>query len=247
MTDRVLIVDDEPHIRRVMRMALERDGYEVCEAADGVTGLEQFGDGSKCSAVVLDQRMPGIDGLETLRRIKARSSVAPVVMVTAYGSVQLAVDAMKLGATDFLQKPMTPDALRRTVRSAVQTRPAIAEPEEYLRPQPPISRVTMNGFRLWQNPPTPGKTPHQRTFTVETLDGQVETVTVEIAPTALAASKRVCRRDFPVAGGFWNCQAEKALCACLWTTGRIPTGNHVIMAELDADALDVARRWEGDD
>ena len=119
MAQRILIIDDEDHIRQVMRLTLEAAGYEAGEAADGPRGLEAFGDGSTWDAVLLDQKMPGMDGLETLRHIKDRQAGARVIMVTAFASIELAVDAMKLGATDFVRKPMTPEILRNAVTAAL--------------------------------------------------------------------------------------------------------------------------------
>ncbi len=248
MSARVLIVDDEPHIRRVMRMTLESAGYEVAEAADGTAGLEKFGDGSKCAAVVLDQRMPGMDGLETLRRMKARSPHAPIVMVTAYASVQLAVDAMKLGATDFMQKPMTPDVLRKTVRSAVQSYP-VSDTSGETDPlsRPGVSRMTMNGFRIWPDRDLNPETPLARQFAVETPDGSLETVLLEISPEAVQVAERMARRRFPALGEFWTCLAEKALSAHLWTAGEIPSGGRLRVCELDPTALEMAMRWDGQD
>src|SRR5213593_815567 len=100
MSKRILIIDDEEHIRRMMRFTLEAAGYAVGEAADGPAGLAIYGDGSNWDGVILDQRMPGMDGLEVLERIKKIDSHARVVMSTAYASIELAVDAMKLGASD---------------------------------------------------------------------------------------------------------------------------------------------------
>src|SRR5690349_24220089 len=119
MSERILIIDDEEHIRRMMRLTLEAAGYEVSEAKDGADGLRLFGDGSAWDAVVLDQRMPGMDGLETLRQLKQLNVHSHVVMATAYASIELAVDAMKLGATDFVRKPMTPEVLRNAVTAAL--------------------------------------------------------------------------------------------------------------------------------
>ena len=116
---RVLVVDDEEHLRRVMRLTLEASGYDVAEASDGEAALRLFGDGESFDAVLLDQRMPGLDGLETLRRMKTRNADACIIMVTAYATVELAVDAMKLGATDFVRKPMTPETLRHAVAAAL--------------------------------------------------------------------------------------------------------------------------------
>src|SRR5258705_13997366 len=118
MNKRVLIIDDEEHVRQMMRLTLEAAGYQVHEAKDGPEGLRLFGDGVDWDVVVLDQRMPGMDGLETLRRLKLSDPGARIVMATAYGSIELAVDAMKLGASDFLRKPMTPEPLRNSVAAA---------------------------------------------------------------------------------------------------------------------------------
>ena len=123
MSKRILIIDDEENIRRVTRLTLQAAGYEVGEASDGERGIENFGDGSRWDAVLLDQRMPGMDGLETLRLINERDPTARVIMSTAYASIELAVDAMKLGATDFVRKPMTPEILRNSVAAALSKQP----------------------------------------------------------------------------------------------------------------------------
>ena len=125
MSRRILIIDDEENIRRVTRLTLQAAGYEVGEAGDGERGLEAFGNGSAWDAVLLDQRMPGMDGLETLRQIKERQPDARVIMSTAYASIELAVDAMKLGATDFVRKPMTPEILRNAVAASLSKQPSI--------------------------------------------------------------------------------------------------------------------------
>src|SRR2546426_2031945 len=121
MSQRTLIIDDEPHVRHMMRLTLETAGYEVGEAADGSQGLAAFGNGAAWDVVLLDQKLPGIEGLDVLRRIKERAPTARVIMVTAFASIELAVEAMKLGATDFMRKPMTPEIVRNTVASALTT------------------------------------------------------------------------------------------------------------------------------
>src|SRR5574341_1833728 len=177
----ILVIDDEDHIRGVMRMTLEAAGYEVGEAADGPRGLEAFGDGSTWEAVLLEQRMPGMDGLETLRRMKKRRADARVIMITAYASIELAVDAMKLGATDFVRKPMTPEIVRNAVTAALARSAAVtmaappARSEQALAPpHPPITRLTLNGFRLWRAPEAPSTQspePAKRLFIVQHPDG----------------------------------------------------------------------------
>src|SRR5678816_4093041 len=128
MSKRILIIDDESHIRRMMRLTLETAGYEIAEAEDGNAGIQLYANGTEWDGVVLDQRMAGIDGLETLRQLKSRDANARVVMVTAYASIELAVDAMKLGATDFVRKPMTPETLRNAVAAALSKQRVSAAP-----------------------------------------------------------------------------------------------------------------------
>lgn len=126
----ILIVDDEPNVRLMLRTALESSGYRVAEAVDGLAAIEQLSASAGAFAMlVLDLRMPRLDGMETLRRIRERRDPTPVVMLTAHGSVPDAVAAMKLGAIDFLAKPVTPAQLRAIVAEVIDRNieiPAIA-------------------------------------------------------------------------------------------------------------------------
>jgi CheY-like chemotaxis protein len=117
---RILIIEDEPHIRETIQIALETDGYEAETAVDGVEGLARFGTGESWDLVLLDQRMPGMDGTEVLRSIRERTRAVPVVLITAYGSVGLTQDALAHGARAFLTKPISAGELRRVVREIVQ-------------------------------------------------------------------------------------------------------------------------------
>ena len=129
-TKRVLIVDDEPNVRLMLETTLSSVGYDVTAVGDGQSALDRL----SCKRpdydlVLLDLLMPRMDGMELLRQLRALGDVIPVVILTAHGSIPEAVEAMKLGAIDFLTKPTTPDALRRVVaevieRHAVPTAPA---------------------------------------------------------------------------------------------------------------------------
>ena len=256
MRKRVLVIDDEDHIRRVMRMTLEAAGYEVGEAADGPRGLEAFGVGSAWDAVLLDQRMPGMDGLETLRRMKERRADARVIMITAYASIELAVDAMKLGATDFVRKPMTPEIVRNAVTAALarpattsMTAPPVAAEPVPVAGYPPITRLTLNGFRLWLAPDVPGAQPldpAKRLFIVQHPDGREQEVVVEIEPAAVGLVERAAGRSLPLENSFWTWEAEHALNNFLWNEGKVPPGGKLTIARMDSDDLQVATRWGGD-
>jgi DNA-binding response OmpR family regulator len=115
----VLIVDDEPNIRLMLRTALQSTGYRVLEAADGLAALSLLRR-TRCDLVLLDLRMPKVDGLWALYRLRERGDTTPVVVLTAHGSIPDAVTAMRLGAIDFLTKPMTPDELRAVVSAALR-------------------------------------------------------------------------------------------------------------------------------
>jgi DNA-binding response OmpR family regulator len=102
----------------MLRTTLESVGYKVVEAEDGVRALERLRVES-CDLILLDLLMPKMDGMELLRRLRADGSAVPSVILTAHGSIPEAVEAMKLGAIDFLAKPITPDALRGVVAEVI--------------------------------------------------------------------------------------------------------------------------------
>jgi len=119
MSTKILIVDDEPNVRLNYRITLETEGYEVFEAESSASALQQFLEHSFAVAV-LDMRMPGMDGLEMLAKMREVGITVPAMIVTAYSDVPHAVKAMKLGAIDFLQKPLRPEELRRIVAEIVK-------------------------------------------------------------------------------------------------------------------------------
>jgi DNA-binding response OmpR family regulator len=242
---KLLIIDDEPHIRQMMRLTLEAAGYQVDEAVDGQAGLNRFGDGHDYDAVLLDQRMPGLDGLETLQQIKKRAPDACVVMVTAYASIELAVDAMRLGATDFLRKPMTPATLRSATAAALADQPA--------RPikAPPASRsfdiavLTMNGFQILRSADAPPPTSTEHVFRVRhVVDGAEFTVTVAIDREAVERVARLTHHRLEPGGAFWRLQAERLLSAYVWSEGKAPDDGRLTVRDVSRDDLDVAARWE---
>jgi CheY-like chemotaxis protein len=114
----ILVTDDESNIRMMFRTALEAEGYRVAEAGNGRDALAAIENESP-DLVVLDLNMPVMDGMAVLERLKemAPAHAPRVVILTAYGSIPTAVKATRLGAVDFLEKPITPSELRQTVRS----------------------------------------------------------------------------------------------------------------------------------
>ena len=249
MKKRILIIDDEEHIRRMMRLTLEAAGYEVGEAADGTEGAEIFDDGSNWLLVVLDQRMPGKDGLETLRELKQRNPNARVVMATAYASIELAVDAMKLGATDFVRKPMTPEVLRNAVAAALSKPPPTPivpalSSTPATAPQPSIQTVTMNGFTILDDNEAAATNEYQRRFVVVTPNGERHDVLVEIQTEPIAYVQRMTGRQLAPDNSFWTVQARRLLSDFLWNEGKAPPMHRIVLKSLDPEKLPVAARWQ---
>ncbi len=123
---RVLVVDDEPALRLMVGAVLRDEGWEVAEAASAEAALDML-PGAAPDVILLDMRMPGMDGLEALGAIRAKSPGVPVVMLTAYGTVGSAVDAMKRGAFDYLTKPADNDELVAVLGKAHEYSRLIAE------------------------------------------------------------------------------------------------------------------------
>lgn len=119
--ERLLIVDDEKNIRLTVRYTLEPLGYEVDSAVNGEEGLRKVQE-EKYNLVLLDLRMPGMEGLQVLRQIARTQADVPVAILTAHGTIENAVEAMKLGAIDFIRKPFSPEELRQLVTSILERR-----------------------------------------------------------------------------------------------------------------------------
>ncbi|HEX4990477.1 MAG TPA: sigma-54 dependent transcriptional regulator [Candidatus Binatia bacterium] len=115
----ILVVDDDPYIQEALGDRLESLGYRVARASDGKQALELI-DHQDPQMVFLDIEMPGMKGLDVLREIRAREKDFPVVMITAYGSVDLAVEAMKEGAYDFIPKPFKANHIALVVEKAME-------------------------------------------------------------------------------------------------------------------------------
>ena len=121
MKFRLLVVDDEKNIREGLAAGLELDGHEVVTAADGSEGLKRFLRGD-IDLVISDLRMPGLSGTEMLEKIEAEIPGTPVILLTGHGTVETAVEAMRLGAWDFLTKPINIDHLSFLVKQALANR-----------------------------------------------------------------------------------------------------------------------------
>src|SRR5881394_2168592 len=128
---RVLVVDDEENIRLVLKTLLKRHGYDVEVADSGESALalvDSFGP----DVILTDVRMPKMNGLDLLATLKAKQNPATVIVMSAYGSVDLALEAMKAGAYDYVAKPFKPDEILLTLRKA-EEREALRRENRQLR------------------------------------------------------------------------------------------------------------------
>jgi DNA-binding response OmpR family regulator len=128
-TQRILVVDDEKNIRLTLAQALESSGLLVQTAGNGEEALQKLSK-ADFNLILLDLKLPGMDGLEVLRRIRQSRPKLRVIIITAHGTIEYAVEAMKSGAVDFLRKPFSPDEIRAIVQR-VLARP---DPEEKASP-----------------------------------------------------------------------------------------------------------------
>ena len=128
---RILVVDDEPLMREYVEEALQRAGYAVVTASNGADGLKHF-EKQPTDLVVTDLKMSGMTGLDVVRAVVAHTPGTPVIVMTAYGTIETAVDALKSGAVDYILKPFTPDAIEIAVARALEHARLKAE-NQYLR------------------------------------------------------------------------------------------------------------------
>jgi len=132
---KVLIIDDEEPIRKILGMYLRSKGYEVVTAADGREGIKVF-QKARAPIVLTDIRMPGMDGIEVLERIKHISPETEVIVVTGHGDMDLAIKALQLDASDFITKPVGNEALSIALKRAeerLDTRRMLKASHEYLQ------------------------------------------------------------------------------------------------------------------
>jgi len=131
MGKKILIIDDEKLMREYLEETLKRLDYKVTTARDGAEGLEKVIEGSY-DLVITDIKMPKVGGMEILRKVKEVAPTTDVIMMTAYGTIESAVEAMKVGAYDYLSKPFSPDAIEVLVEKAFAWQKILLE-NEYLK------------------------------------------------------------------------------------------------------------------
>ena len=114
----IVVVDDDPTVRDVVREMLKAEGYEVTVVSDGASAIRVVKE-TPVQAVITDLKMPGMDGIEILERVSQLDSQIACIVMTGYGTIDIAVQAMKAGAFDFVTKPLHVDAVSAVVKKAL--------------------------------------------------------------------------------------------------------------------------------
>lgn len=122
----ILLADDDASLRRVLEFQLRETGYEVLSAGDGLAALELF-TRRDVRCLITDLRMPGLSGLELLRRVQAVNKDVPVIVITAFGDIEIAVEAMRAGAFDFITKPFNREQIQFTIAKALAYGATVSE------------------------------------------------------------------------------------------------------------------------
>ena len=239
MHNRVLIIDDEENIRQMLRLTLEAASYEVGEAENGMAAFFILNSDPDWDVILLDQRLPVVAGTEILPRLKVLAPSARVLMMTAYASVELAVEAMKLGATDFLRKPMTPEIVRNAVAAALKKETERDETKREEDKRPRKATITLNGYAVLRGSDL-GRTltdrPNERLFVVRKPDGREQEVVVEISAHAFREAGQVVGSQ-TIDEDFWTAQAEMFLSDFIWNDGTVPRGK-LLLKHIDQEALE---------
>lgn len=231
---RILVVDDENNIRMMLKLALTHVGHSIETAADGYEGLEKFGAGEGWDLVLLDQRMPGMEGLEVLREMRKRRPDTHVLMITAFGTIDLATEAMASGATDFLRKPFTVETLRGAVTAALEGHPDTSDDAPSPIPYS-FDMTTVNGFRLRSTPGVEAAKDGGLSdrFTVHsTLQGEHQ-CRVTLPPYVVELVKAHADRDeLPGGERFWQALCGESLANYLWQNAEFPENDILIVDDL---------------
>src|ERR1700749_3240345 len=126
---KILIIDDEVNVSLLLSKFLTRNGFDVTTAATGTSGMEFLKDGS-FDLVLCDFRLEDTDGREMLKNIKTQYPITGVIIITGYSDIKMAVELIKMGAYDYITKPLYPDEILNTINKAVETHHALVEEKE---------------------------------------------------------------------------------------------------------------------
>jgi CheY-like chemotaxis protein len=226
----------------MIKLALSHSGYEVGAASDGQEGLALFGDGSAWDLVLLDQRMPGMTGIEVLKEVFRRKRDTRLILITAFGTIDLALEAIQAGASDFLRKPFTADTLRTAVKSALD------RPVTQMSAVPvglacrEFTHTNINGFSfdLDQDDVDDVSGDITCVFKVSKSSERPQSVRVILPAYVMELVKAYSDTEqMPGGNRFWHALCEEALANYLWQHAELPI-NSVLQID---DLSNSLQRW----
>jgi len=233
----ILIIDDESNIRLMLRLALTHSGHTADTAGDGYEGLDKFGPtGAGWDLVLLDQRMPGMEGLEVLREMRSRRADVRIILITAFGTIDLATEAMRDGARDFLRKPFTMEILNGAVEAALR---GDAPPQGTDRHPgvPPLSfdLTAVNGYHIASLPDLrkEGDGSIEDEFIVHDPYGGERRCRVVLPAYLIELVKAHADREtLPGGDRFWQALCGEALANYLWQNAELPADDILSVEDL---------------
>lgn len=235
MSARILVIDDESNLRNMIRLTLQHAGYSVEIAETGAEGLTVFGDGRRFDLVLLDQKLPGIQGTDVLQSMMKTNPEAKVVLISAHGTMDLAIEAMHAGASDFLRKPFSAVTLRNAVQATLERPKSSDSAVPVAQVCREFTRSSVNGFSIDFDREAEDESNHQRTFifNVSAAGGSPEEVEVilpcYITELVLAYADT---ENPPGEKRFWHVFCEEALAAHLWDHAALPDGKSLVITDL---------------
>lgn len=209
----------------MIRLALTHAGHKVETASDGAEGLQRFDAGKDWDLVLLDQRMPGMPGSEVQKEILKRAPDTRLILITAFGTIDLALEAIQAGASDFLRKPFTAETLRSAVKSALD-RPS---PKNGDKPVGVVcrefTRTSINGFSFEIEDQTVDSRDGDLTCSFDVHRADCPAIPVKVVlPAYVMELVKAYTDSEHVPGGkrFWTAMCEEALANHLWQNAEAP-------------------------
>lgn len=238
MSSKILVVDDEACILKMMELVLTNAGYSVTTVLNGQAALETYGNGANFDLVITDFKMPGMSGIELEAEILRRDPTAKVLLISGYGGIETALEALNKGAMDFLRKPFTPDALRDSVRSALERdrkqSPVTAVCREF-------SRQSLNGtsFELKDKEYDEQFGDLTCKFEVTTPTGIRSLVVVMPAYVQELIKAYIDSEDVPCGGRFFEAICEETVANELKANNGVPQKSKIVIENLSKEI----QRW----
>lgn len=226
----------------MIKLALDHSGYQVDTASDGAEGLEKYADGKAWDLVLLDQRMPGMPGIEVQREIFRRNPEARLILITAFGTIDLALEAIQAGASDFLRKPFTAETLRLAVQSALERPTENCSAVPVNRVCREFTRTTFNGFGFELESEQSDDHIGDLTCTFSVHRSTEPGTEVRVILPAYVMELVKCHTDCEhVPGGhrFWIAMCEESLANYLWQHAAAPEGGVLRIEDLSSSL----QRW----